>query len=539
MGAFGQKGFSRRSGLALEAASSADLTGTAYATTSEVVAEGDLLMMTYRGKVRVLRTMDLTVRSTIGDNSVNANAVQSTAIGSAVRTEAGRNPPLHNTRLGNVIYAASATATGLSVYRTRFTSSGIVQSASVAVNLGGAQATAIRMFWLSDGKIAVVACSGTNCYRVVLDEDLNVVTPVAVVSALVSGISTSMDAIPLAAGGFAVTYLATGNVWSLRIYDNAGVSAATLNVLNLSGGANNAALKAAQLSDGNIALTAASSFTVTQGLYHAIATSAGVQVLAATNLNTTVAAALTPAEIGVCSGYYHVGYINDATVYVRTNAGAPQSTYALSLPKSGDARAKFATDGTYSYFLWQDTAHLFYVTRTSLAGASPTTIKPVGSATFEGGWDAFFDPVEQVLCVQVQQGVGLGSLGMFVVDTLRMVNANTASGVLGNGSTQSSGSFCGIVNLGDACFAFVYDSPAVGGTYLGAIRFLSGAPLGVSKAAAAKGASVPVATGPGIFSINPVLGSAASTFDCTTASSPAPGNKGTITTHAAFLKGMV
>ena len=243
---------------------------------------------------------------------------------------------------------------------------------------GGNNVTVLLIRKLSNDNLVILFQSQTmtgtdanNTYNpikfVIFDKDLNLVkTETAIdgsnrsLEAIINSTSVvaikNADIVALTAGGFAVTFTATtttalqtSNNQRLAIFDNLGtIVSAPQTIQTWTGSAAFVSSRITQLSNANILIVCASGTLTTKGLYQAIYSIAGTQVLAMTNLNITQSSAVP--EVSIMAGYYAIIWPTSSTVLlgkVFTDVGTQQGT-DLSLSTTLTAGSNISLLSTWS-----------------------------------------------------------------------------------------------------------------------------------------------------------------------------------------------
>lgn len=430
------------------------------------------------------------------------------------------------------LYFVTPNSGGNGCKLTRYTPMG-TQPISVVLDSTATALNQKRIFFLSNGKIAVVWACGTNLQFTILDSGLNTVVATTVIDA--SCFAGSNDAIPLTGGGFAVCWLNSPNQ-KFAIYGNNGAAVYASATIQTWGAAPGAYTRMAQLSSGDVAIAVVVSATGTNGLYHAIRSTVGAQVLAMTNLDST--ASLILPEISSLNAFYaitkQIGPGSLIKGWVLNNAGAVQGApFSASTAFGNNRNSKLVNDGTAFFLLWSDSNATGSLKMTKLPTSGTGYISQLTNAPGSYGTyiDAFYER-GMIGVINVSSGNVTPSFFVIRPDFVLM-NNNPGFGVAPG---TNIGSAPAIIPVGDFAFAACYDYSATAGTnfYIG--KYANSAVIGVAAAATGVGNLVGVSGLAGAYLCNGLRGTASKQFDHSATN--VYGNKGALLSNGAVLKGL-
>lgn len=398
-----------------------------------------------------------------------------------------------------------------------------------------------KLLKLSNGNIAALFNTHGSPYKIKLaiyDQNLNEIKALTEIASCPTSSSSYYDAVALSAGGFAVVYqdVATPLQSTLITFDNTGTAVLTATTIwTRSGTAGTVHHSMVQLSNGNLAIAiSAAAATPNTGLHYTIWTSAGVQVLAISQINSVSVGAFP--EIVAGTGFFAIGRGNgtDQKAWVFNNAGAVQGSPFSSATTAGNANNKIKVlwDGTAFYLIWHRSSDSKCVlTKLPVTGTGYlTTVITINVTQYNFYLDAFC--MDGYIVAASMSGVtsGADAPKMWVVDLAsgRLVNnAGTTFGI----APTTSGKHPAIISGGDRSFIALYDYDDTAATYLCVGKWANTAILGVAADSAIKNSAVAVQTKPGTYKINPVGGLPNKAFDMS--SSPILGGKGVIVSGGA------
>lgn len=320
------------------------------------------------------------------------------------------------------------------------------------------------------------------------------------------------------------------------IHDNEGtVTLAATTVWTRTGTSDSAYHSAAQLSNGNIAISIKSHNTVSSiGLYYCIWTTLGVQVLAATLLDSADGGNHAP-RIAVCDGYFAIAKANGANqkAWVINNAGVIQGSEfsaATTLSTTYNSIA-ILSDGVDFYLIWHRSSDSKVVlTKLPVSGADYiTTVITTTSSQYGYQLSAFYKD-GFIVAMSMMTGA---SPALWVVDTGSLSLVDPAGTSFGVAPGTTTGSMPKLISGGDRAFIAMYDYANVAATNLCVGKWASTAVLGVAVDSAAKNSFVAVQTRSGTYGINEVTGTRSKAFDMS-ASTTMPGSKGVIVAGGAI-----
>ena len=393
---------------------------------------------------------------------------------------------------------------------------------TINVDSTATEAGQYKLLKLSNGNIAAIFCMHGSPYNIkiaIYDTYLNEIKALTVIASVPTN-SPFYDAVALSAGGFAVVYQDSGSPLESRLvtYDNTGtaVLAATA-VWTRTGTTGPQYHTVVQLSNGNLAFAISSTNTVSSiGLYYSVWTTAGVQVLVATQLGSVSLAALP--EIIAGQGYFAIGRANgtDQKAWVFDNAGAVQGTGFSIASSAGNAsnKIKMLWDGVAFYLIWHRSSDTKCVlTKLPVTGTGYITTFITTTVTQYNFYvDAFL--LDGFIVAISMSGVisGGDALAMWIIDVASGALVNAAGTPLGSDPT-TSGVHPTIISGGDRALIAMYDYVNVIGTNLFVGKWANTAVLGVSADSATKNVTVAVQTKPGTYKINTIGGARNKAFD--------------------------
>lgn len=361
---------------------------------------------------------------------------------------------------------------------------------------------AAKLFWLSNGNLCVVWDTGTDKFHfAIYTKDLIPVVAPTIIGAL--GLSGYFDAIPLAAGGFAVCYIA-GTDQKLAIFGNDGIqTGATVTVNAWGAGASNYQIRCslAQLSSGAIAIACIAPNDLNKGVWAGVRSAAGALISAMARIYQPPGAQseINP-EIAAVDGFFAVASTDTANtkLWVFNNAGVLQGAPFTSNVGNGAVAhsIKLLPDGADFVLVGQRSVDLSRVawtlTRAKTTGADYRATDVISLGNYKisniNSIDAFIDR------------------GLLVVAQNRTsVTVNLADNtVVWEGGNWFSSSYGGIAIAPWGDFmAVALVNNGTSQMYGGGRNFMPSAIAGVAAEDAAKGAEVTVKSGVGFYKINP------------------------------------
>lgn len=484
------------------------------------IAKGDLLLLNAAGAV---------YPATTSDNAAVANqgaaVIAATTVAAHALTTYSRKEIFVNAADGCVFLAFAQLASDSGLTVTRYSAGGVALNSAVVDATASAKLNSPEIQQLSNGNLLVTWSTSTaalGVYFAIYDQFLNPV--VAKTQVVASPLTVYYDAIPLTAGGFAVSYSLSGGQY-LAIYFNTGAvsSAGALMTGTPTAGQ---AVKMAQLSSGNIAIAINSSIA-SQALGTAIFSVAGASVAAyAVRDAATSGGSIYPC-ISALTGFFACSICDGTNLaaYVMNNAGALQGgAFTVAESTVDNHNDKFSA-------LMNDGA-AFWLTHAVVAG-------PVGSVVYiptsgtgfvtTTGVSAFaqHDAMLEKGNIIVQAGTSAFVIAMQSNGSAHQLSTTTMSGIAASLTIRPAGDFCLAVAA--------LDSNAV----LGVFKYMNTSMLGVSQSVVAAGNAgtlVQINEGPGGYACNPLAGTPSKAFDHTT--SNLPGNRGTVLANSIHMKGI-
>lgn len=436
---------------------------------------------------------------------------------------------------GSIFTFTSNAASNQGLLLSKYSSSGGL-IAQAAVDGTTSTYFAHQSFFLSNGNICVVAGGGPAGGKVwfaIYDAKLVQIKSLTALAEDVPALYFSACA--LSGGGFAIVYQQNSNPLLSRLatFDNTGtVVLAPTTIWTRTGTSGTQYHRIAQLSNGNLAIAVSSANTVSSiGLYHGIVTTAGVSVLAFTNLDTTSAAWLP--ELSVMTGYYSVSCANGTNQlgFVFDNTGTLQGAGFTAATTSGNngTATKLVNDGTAFYLIWPRSSDSKEVlTKLPVTGTGyVTTVLNVSLSYI----DAFY---ENEYIVLVHQAASSNSPPvMLAISTVSMSLLGSSN--FGTAPGTTNGQYHRVIPGGDFSFICLYDYSSTASTNLCVGKYANTAVMGVAQAFAAPNALVPCAGIAGGYAANFIKGSPSKAFDNTATN--ISGNKGTLLNYGLALKG--
>jgi hypothetical protein len=422
-------------------------------------------------------------------------------------------------------YIASAISSGnLGLQIFKYSVSGALLGQFTVSAAAGGVVYAPAVLKLTNGNFAVIWNDGSVNFAI-FDQYLNPVVAKTTIGAM-DALTSSIDAIALSGGGFAIAY-SNANPY-VAIYSNAGAAVLAPALLT-----NAAAFGVAvnpqlvQMSNGNIAIGLASG-TANKTLGYAVVTVAGASVVGCTLLNNTGAAAATCAvQISMLgSGYFCVALQNTniQQAYVLSNAGVVQgSAYLDSTAPSGGVgviNPKLINDGTAFWFIYGTSNIITTHVAVPITGNSYVATALASTGNNVLSLDAFYER------------------GMIVVvgaSTAYIITPTPSNTVGLAGSFSMSAASAGFCARAGGDFSIV----GVSGSNFFAYKYLNASIAGVSQvtlAAGNAGAIVPFGMGAGGYPCNPLLGTVGKSFDHSATNVVA--NKGVMLSSSVSLKGI-
>lgn len=450
----------------------------------------------------------------------------------------GRNAIVRDTDGSIFVAATDSVDNGCRIYRYSPTGGA---PASLQISSAAEAVSPLLLLRLSNGNFVILyRTSALGLMFVVFNAALTIVKSQTVQTIATAGMnpSNAFDAVALSGGGFAITWRSEANQdqQKLAIYDNAGNAVfAPATIYTWAAAPQNSYHAITQLSNGNIAI-AVNNITSSVGTYHAIFTSAGVQVLGMTQLSAVMAGSYVP-EITASNGYYAIAVTDGANVkvWVLSNAGALQgAAYSAATTQvwtPGGNKVRLLADGTQFWLLFSMGNSVIVVIKVPFTGTNYVVTQ---TAIADQRFDAFID---NGLLIHVMMGSGAAvynAVSVIELATMTTLNLAVGFGVL---PTTNAGNFLTAIPVGDLSMAVVYDYSSPKGTYLAVVKYTDTAIIGVATSSAAVGAPVVLAKGAGSFQVNTLKGSPVKVFDHTTGTN-IQGNKGTLMLNAVIAKGI-
>lgn len=417
---------------------------------------------------------------------------------------------------------------------------------SVIVNTDAANAYYAQIVKTANGNLVVAFSNSTGLRYAVFTQILVTVKAITTIEALYSYSSSVFDITTLTAGGFAVVYqpsAGSGLDTSMATFDNSGTAVVAPTVIwTRTGSVGSPMYKIEQLSNGNIAILAhtlnvsSGSF---MGQWHAIYTTAVMQVMAFTGIDTA-AEAQYEVHLKVSGDYYAVCYRrgDNSTYYVVvfSNSGVQQGT-VYSRSDAGIYTMHMAAGDACFWFISSRNSDskmlLAKIPVTGGAGATVADVTTTGTSNCQSKMKIF---VEGDYIVAVAKPTTNNYLILFVMSATTGALVNAASTAIG-ASWTGVGTGIYLVPGGDFSFIALYEFTTTAGTYFCVGKYANTSVVGVAAAAAAQGDPVSIKQGAGTYVCNTLKGTSSVAFDHTSGAN-IYGNKGALLTNGVVLRGM-
>jgi hypothetical protein len=436
------------------------------------------------------------------------------------------------------IFVGTANATGgygFTVYRYAATGA-LVNSLNVGVF--GALCYDPHLAKLANGNIAATWSNGSDLYYCVLSPTLAVVIGATLVAGIMS--NQQHDMIALSGGGFMVSYTdkVTTTLTRAVVYSNTGaVVTAISTIFTWTGGAggSGAYVRLAELSNGNVVAALQGSYTggTYLGLMVGVLTPLAAVAVAFTNVDTGLQT--VPPEMNAFGGFFCVACYDAGSQSLKTrvfsNALVQQgATYAptVSANTGSTNTHRIINDGTNFWQVWCPTAGSVPFSLVKITTAGITTVYNIGLNTSATQYVDMFCERGRVVFTN---GVSAGGMKFSVFNTTTLNQE-----VLNQTMSVTDGQYHQTIPGGDFSLICVGGGTTASNTMLAVQKYANTAVMGVTTAAAAAGSLVPIASSSGAYAINQLKGATSKSFDHTTGANIA-GNKGTLLTYGAILKG--
>lgn len=339
--------------------------------------------------------------------------------------------------------------------------------------------------------------------------------------------------IALADGGFLLTWRdgAVASTQNIAIYDNVGNVVVAKKAVYSAASATTIP-RMAQLSDGNVVVCLNS-----VGAGNMLAVQIGVITVAGVMAVPFFAGETTNSgtmEVSALAGFFAVALWDGTSklkVRVYTNAGAPQGALYNPACLSGSAGTiRLINDGVTFWLSYTPVASTQFLTRITTTAVTTEFNIQTGSSSnrdAQARYDMFFELGRLVIYCSYPDG---GSFVMSVFNTLTLVQESV---VILNGSMHS-GANPKIIPGGDFTAIFLCNTGSYGLVY-SVVKYAASSIAGVTAQAVSANNTGVVGVTVGSYGINRLKGSTAKAFDHSAAQ--IPGNKGTLLTYGAVLKG--
>lgn len=446
------------------------------------------------------------------------------------------------------VIAPNSSSGGVAVYK--YTPLGVIvgsltlDSSSNALHLQG-------LVQLSNGNMAIAwntsAAGNTLSYAVFTPALAFVQSPTTIENAATITAGANLSIAALSGGGFALGWTnASTTRPRLAIYSNTGVVVSAPADVKATSGTYN--IKIAQISNGNIVYAIYNPGASGAGMQFAIYTVAGAVSQALSTATGTTSATLYQCFLSVLPGFFAIGFVNGAgyfAVNVYANAGGQQGTTYVQQNNAVNANALgivLANDGA-QFWLFQATQ-----TAASTRLSSIQTTGAVGSvnnANISGSYpynetaQGFIENNYFVVIVGINTGATQNQV--FVIN-LNNPTATISPSTVGTVTPTFGSSNPNIISGGgDFAYIAVFDIQSAASTSFYVGKYANTAILGAAVTTAAIGAFVSVQPnriggGTAAYAVSQINGISPKTFDHSGAA--IPGNKGTMMTNGAVLKGM-
>lgn len=397
---------------------------------------------------------------------------------------------------------------------------------------------------LNNNTVAAVWTEGTTTGAIkfaIVDLDLNVIKTITAVE---TAKTTSLWAIALTGGGFAVSYQqnATSTLMRLAIYDNTGAALGASPVTFQTFGAVGTAAQStmAQLSNGNIVIgTVSSSNTASsKGLWFTVVTALGIGVVAPTNWALTTTECDYLPSVNAFGGYFcMVGSAVTAVLQVGvfTNAGVQQSTtYATGVAYTGgNGYFVLLNDGTQFWLAYNGSTGVFGLLKI------PTT----GTGQLLTLFAVLVNSLQPITCF-IERGYLVGLVSFPAANTvnkffvirlfqngLSVPQIVVALTNLGSAPGTTGSLYPKIIPGGNFTLIAYYDYQNSGSLKFLVTKYAPASVAGVASGSATAGTTVPLAAGNiGSQPCNYVAGTSPTAFDHTAATIVGP--KGQLLNYA-------
>jgi hypothetical protein len=478
------------------------------------------------------QTIDYAAKPNIGDACITTATVVAGTPAYYGRVSAVAQGDNGDTFVGT---ANAAGGFGFTVYRYAATGA-LVNSLNVGVF--GALCYDPHLVKLVNGNIAASWSNGVDLYYCVLSPTLAVVQG----ATLVTGINANQqhDMIALSGGGFMLAYTdkITTTLTRAVVYSNTGaVVTAITTIFTWTGGAggSGAYVRLAELSNGNVVAALQGSYT--GGTYLGLMVGVLTPLAAVAVAFTSVDAGLqtVPPEVNAFGGFFCIARYDAGSLTLKTrvlnNALVQQgATYSptVSANLGSTNTHRIINDGTNFWQVWCPSAGSVPFSLVKITTAGATTAYGIGLNGASTQYVDMFYERGRIVFTNMSSG---GSMKFSVFNTSTLTQE-----VLNQSMTVTDGQYHQTIYGGDFSLICVGGGNTASSTMLAVQKYANTAVMGVSTAAAAAGAMVPIASLSGAYGINLLKGATSKSFDHTTGANIA-GNKGTLLTYGAILKG--
>lgn len=520
-------------GIGTSGASSSGSTGGTFNLKTGVAATIKALMcLGPDGLAYPVETIDYAAKPNIGDACITTATVVA-----GTPSYYGRTTNVAQGANGDIFVGTANASGGFGFTVYRYAANGALVN-SLNIGVFGALCYDPHMVKLANGNIAATWSTGTDLYYCVLSPTLAVVQGATLVAGIMS--NQQHDMIALSGGGFMVSYTDKNTTTLTRaaVYSNTGaVVTAVSTIFTWTGGAggSGAYVRLAELSNGNVVAALQGSYTTGTylGLMVGVLTPLAAVSVAFTNVDTGLQT--LPPEVNAFGGFFCIARYDAGSQTLKTrvfnNALVQQgATYAPTVStNSGSSNThRIINDGTSFWQVWCPSASSVPFSLVKITTAGVTTVYNIGLNGSSVQYLDMFYERGRIVFTNMSSG-GAMKFSVFNTTTLNQEVLNQAMSV-------TDGQYHQTIPGGDFSLICVGGGSTASNTMLAVQKYANTAVMGVATAAAAAGSMVPIASLSGAYAINMLKGTTSKSFDHTTGANIA-GNKGTLLTYGAILKG--
>lgn len=512
---------------------SSSVSGINAILVGQALAKDDLVQLGNDGKLYPLSNGDLGKVT-----NTNAAVFAETTYSSATVDLEGWRPAVLKHSNGD-IYTVGASGCTIK----RYSALGELKKTTVIdVSLSGYSQW--RLAELGNGSIVITWCAGgpLYVYYAVVDQAL------AIVKAFTQGsyhqASTRQYGLcALSGGGFAISWSDyNSTAIRFRAFDNTGTATIADTQWGTGALSDPASSAICQLSNGNLVLVRSGNAGGTNTKF-AIYTPGGAQVKAETQLSATSQPS-QPFILQAGNGYFclRIGGPSAGSFYVFNNAGDQQGAVYGPVADGGSKNSsQVLWDGADFYIVYGvngGSGTLIRLVKLPITGGanavSYDTYTTTTAAT-SSGIDAYWEGSNIAVIAlpyNTNQKPSYGVVSKTGATVTAPIEFGTAPG------TTQGNCLRGFSGGGAFTFGVAWEQSASSASKVMVIKNANTAILGVAQASAAAGELAPIATGAGVYKVNPLaLSTTPLAFDHTTGST-VPGNKGTMLTNSVILRGI-